>query len=96
MRLSDFSKVYDIICDASATGIGGVLIQKKHSITFFSEKLSGARLNYSTYDKEFYAVVQSLRHLRHYLLRQEFVIYSDHEALRYLNSQKKLSARHGR
>jgi hypothetical protein len=41
-------------------------------------------------------VVQSLRHWRHYLLPQEFVIFSDHEALRYLNSQKKLNARHGR
>ena len=27
---------------------------------------------------------------------QEFILHSDHEALRYLNDQKKLSARHGR
>ena len=49
----------------------------------------------STYDKEFYAIIRALWHWRHYLLSQEFVIYSDHEALHYLHSQKKLNFRHG-
>ena len=94
MRLPDFSKVFEVMCDVPGIGIGigGVLSQEKHPIAFFSS----AQLNYSTYDKEFYAVVQSLRHWRHYLLPQEFVLYSDHEALRYLNSRKKHSARHCR
>ena len=96
MRLPDFSKVFEVMCDASGIGISGVLSQEKHSIAFFSEKLSGAKLNYSTYDKELYAVVQSLHHWRHYLLPHEFVLYLDHEALRYLNLQKKLSAKHDR
>ena len=96
MRLSDFSKAFEVMFDASGISIDRVLSQEKHSIAFLSEKLSGTKLNYSTYDKEFYAVVQSLCHWRHYLLPQEFVLYSDHETLRYLNSQKKLSARHGR
>uniref|UniRef100_A0A2N9GB76 RNA-directed DNA polymerase n=1 Tax=Fagus sylvatica TaxID=28930 RepID=A0A2N9GB76_FAGSY len=66
MRLPDFTKLFEVECDASGVGIGG----------------------------EFYAVVQALRHWCHYLLPKEFVIYSDHDALRHLNSQKKLNFRH--
>ncbi|XP_020677004.2 uncharacterized protein LOC110095705 [Dendrobium catenatum] len=95
MRLPDFSKVFEVTCDASGICIG-VLSQEGHPVAYFSEKLNDIRQRYSTYDKEFYAIVQSLRYWRHYLFPQESVIFSDHEALRYINSQKKLNARHGR
>ena len=96
LRLPDFSKVFEVACDASGIGIGGVLSQEGHPVAFFSEKLNEARMRYSTYDRELYAVIQALRYWRHYLLPQEFVLYSDHEALRFLNFQKKLNPRHGK
>ena len=86
MRLPDFTKLFEVECDASGLGIGGVLSQKRHPIAYFSEKLNDAKLRYSTYDKEFYAVVQALRHWCHYLLPKEFVIYFDQDALHHLNS----------
>ncbi|KAK8916805.1 hypothetical protein KSP39_PZI022608 [Platanthera zijinensis] len=93
LRLPDFSQVFEVSCDASGVGIGGVLSQEGHPVGFFSEKLSGPKLNYSNYEREFYAIVQTLRHWRHYLLPKEFVLHSDHQALRYINSQQKLNPR---
>ena len=96
MHLPDFSKASEVTCDASWLAIGGVLSQKNHHVAYFSEKLNDALHRYSTYDKKFYAIVQALRYWRYYLLPQEFMLYSDHEALKYLNFQKRLNARHSK
>jgi hypothetical protein len=94
--LPDFEASFELHCDASKVSIGVVLSQGGKLVAFFSEKLSSSRLNYSTYDVEFYALVQSLRHWSSYLAYNDFILYSDHEALKYLNSQDKQSSRHAK
>ncbi|GKV29618.1 hypothetical protein SLEP1_g38525 [Rubroshorea leprosula] len=37
---------------------------------------------------------EALEHWSHYLLSKEFILHSDHEALKHLNSQQKISCRH--
>ncbi|XP_033139184.1 uncharacterized protein LOC117130421 [Brassica rapa] len=71
-------------------------MQEKRPIAYFSEKLGGATLNYATYDKELYALVRALQTWQHYLWPKEFVIHTDHESLKYLKGQNKLSKRHAR
>ncbi|XP_065866582.1 uncharacterized protein [Euphorbia lathyris] len=96
LALPNFEKAFEIECDASGIGIGDVLMQDKQPIAFFSEKLSGAALNYPTYDKELYALVRALETWQHYLWPKEFVIHSDHESLKHLKGQGKLNRRHAR
>ncbi|KAE8672958.1 putative CCCH-type zinc finger family protein [Hibiscus syriacus] len=96
LALPDFDKVFEVNCDASGVDIGGVLSQAGRPVVFFSEKLSGSKKNYSTYDLEFYTIVQSLTHWRHYLVQKEFILFTDHEALKYINGQHKLSRRHAK
>ncbi|GKV13634.1 hypothetical protein SLEP1_g24622 [Rubroshorea leprosula] len=72
-------------------GIGAVLMQERRPTAFFSEKLTGAALNYPTYDKEMYALVRALETWQHYLWPKEFMTHTDHESLKHLKGQGKLN-----
>jgi hypothetical protein len=96
LQLPDFNKTFELECDTSGIGLGGVLLQERKHVAYFSEKLSGPVLNYSTYDKELYALVRCLETWQHYLWPKEFVIHSDNESLKYFHSQGKPNRRHAK
>ena len=96
LTLPDFNKVFEVECDASGLGIGAVLSQEGRPIAYFSEKLSGATLNYPTYDIEMYALIRALETWQHYLWTNEFIIHTDHEALKHIKGQHKLNKRHAK
>jgi hypothetical protein len=96
LQLLDFGKTFELECDASGIGIGGVLLQEGKPIAYFSEKLSGPSLNYSTYDKKLYALVHVLQTWQHYLWPKEFVIHSDQESLKHIRGQAKLNKHHAK
>jgi hypothetical protein len=96
LQLLDFGKTFELECDAKGIGIGGVRLQEGKPVAYFSEKLSGPSLNYSTYDKQLYVLVRVLETWQHYLWLKEFVIHSDHESLKHMRGQAKLNKRHAK
>jgi hypothetical protein len=57
LQLPNSNKTFELECDASGFGLGGVLLQDGKPVAYFSENLSGPSLNYSTYDKELLSLV---------------------------------------
>jgi hypothetical protein len=97
LALPNLRQPFEIQTDASNYAMGAFLLQYGKPICFHSETFNGAVINYPTYDKELYALVQSVKKWKHYLLGKETIIHTDHQPLQYLQSQTKLQqARHFR
>lgn len=94
----DFTLPFAIHCDASHTGVGGVLMQKDSDgnevpIAFMSRKLNKCQRNYSVTEKECLAAIMCVKKFRAYIEGHEFAIITDHASLKWLMSQTDLSTR---
>jgi len=97
LALPDLQRPFEIEMDASDYAMGAMLMQHCKPICYHSETFNYAVVNYPTYDKELYALVQSVKKWKHYLMGKETIIHTDHQPLQYLHSQTKLQqSRHYR
>ena len=92
LRLPDPGKTYFLQTDASASGIGAVLMQEHNSklfpVCYGSKKLSSAERNYSTIEKQCLAILWGFKRFHLYLYGVPVVLQTDHEPLKYMNSAK--------
>ena len=88
---------YILDTDASDYALGAVLSQiqsgQEKVIAYASRSLSKSEKNYCVTDKELLAVVYFVEYFRHYLLGREFLVRSDHQALRWLFTLKEPKGR---
>ncbi|GFW53838.1 retrovirus-related Pol polyprotein from transposon opus [Trichonephila clavipes] len=78
--------------DASDFAVGAVLQQLENEswkpIAFYSKKLNETQTRYSTYDRELLGIYLSVKHFKHLLEGNDFVIYTDHKPLTFAFKQK--------
>ncbi|GFY20317.1 retrovirus-related Pol polyprotein from transposon opus [Trichonephila clavipes] len=78
--------------DASDFAVGAVLQQLENEgwkpIAFYSKKLNKTQTRYSTYDREILGIYLSVKHFKHLLEGNDFVIYTDHKPLAFAFKQK--------
>ena len=60
LALPDFALPFCIETDASGLGIGAVLLQKGHPLTYISKALGPRSRGLSTYEKEYLAILEAV------------------------------------
>jgi len=102
LALPDPDLTFMVTTDASQYAIGGVLAQQHEGapvpnpVAFESRKLRGAEMHYPTHELELLAIIHALQTWKIYLGGQQFVVYTDHHSLTYLQTQPVLSKRQAR
>jgi len=102
----DWSRSFYIYCDASMYGIGSILcqlqdphntgVESEEVIAYNSKHLLDREVNYSTVEKELYAIVHAVTVFRPYIYGRPFKIMSDHRPLSFLYGRKDATGRLGR
>ena len=89
--LPDIRKDFQVYCEASRLGLGGVLMPNRRVVSYASRQLRPHELNYATHDLELAAVVHALKTWRHFLIGNQCDVYTDHKSLKYIFTQKDLN-----
>lgn len=88
----DFNKRFFLTIDASTTGLGAILSQKRdnveHPVAFASRTLTPSEEKYAPFHLEYLAMVWAAKHFKPYLIGQQFTMRTDHKPLVSLNKTK--------
>ncbi|GFW53067.1 retrovirus-related Pol polyprotein from transposon 17.6 [Trichonephila clavipes] len=74
--------------NSSDFAIGATLSQAGSPVSFFSRTLHASELRHSSPEKEAYAIVESLRHWRHFLMGKHFEVFTDQQAVAFVFNQR--------
>lgn len=87
LALPGFHLDFCIDADASSLGVGPVLHQQEHPITFFCKALGMRHQSLFIYEKETSAALLAVKKWHPYLVGRRFRIRTDRQSLRFLSDQ---------
>lgn len=100
LKSPQFSKPFILHIDASDVGVGAVLLQYSdedvlHPVCYASTKFKPHQKNYSTIEKECYAMLYAIEKFNVYVNGSGFPIdiYTDHNPLKFLHKMKNSNQR---
>jgi hypothetical protein len=81
LALPSLQNLFEVETHASGYAMGTILMQGGRPICYHSGVFHGVVLNYPTYDKELYVLVQAIKKWKHYFMGKETIIHIDHQPL---------------
>jgi len=98
LRRPNFNKVFILHTNSSALGIEAIIGQldekgKEYVIAYASRSNDKAESNYSSYEGECLAVVWAVIHFKLYLYSTNFILYIDHQPIKWLMTNDKLTGK---
>jgi len=101
--LTQFDRCLETIVetDASNQAISGILwqyhivnrVKQLHPTEYYAKTLDATQHNWPIHDKELFAIVDSFRKWRDWLVGVPVNVYTDYQGLQYFNTKKKLNSR---
>ena len=76
---------------ASEFAIAATLNQAGCPVAFFFRTLPGSETHYASVDKEVRAIIETVRHWRHYLTGKHFTLKTDQRSVSYMFDKLKKS-----
>jgi hypothetical protein len=98
LKRPDFSKVFILHTNWSALGIGVILGQldeegKEYVIAYASQSNNKVESNYFSYKGECLVVVWAVIHFRPYFYGTKFILYTNHQPIKWLMTNGKLTGK---
>lgn len=82
----NFERPFDLYTDASDVAIGATLTQGESIIGLNSKTLTKTQSNYTTTEKELFAIIKSLKHFWTTVFNSKVNAFTDHQNLTHPNT----------